>query len=144
VIAFYKTLPNYDYPAILSNTNIVAIETPKSAKKSENRFSAFEYKDLENEEYIEPTSKKIMISNTTNVYKVKKTDSDPPKVDPPPIPIPKEENDSLCCICMDSKKCVLLIPCKHVCMCGTCGLREDITSCPLCVVKIENRMQIFI
>ena len=95
VIAFYKTLPNYDYPAILSNTN-TAIESksnPKSAKKSENRFSAFEYKGLENEEYIEPTStsKKIMISNTTNVYKVKKTD-DPPKVDP------KEENDPLSCI----------------------------------------------
>jgi hypothetical protein len=27
----------------------------------------------------------------------------------------------LCCICRESPKCILLLPCKHVCMCSACA-----------------------
>ena len=115
-------------------------------------FAEFEYNELENESYVEPTSKKIAITNTTQTYKVKKmAPKAPPDITAAAVaqtitvqkaPEPASD-DQLCCICMDSKKSVLLIPCKHLCMCNTCGLREDIMDCPLCVSKIENRMQIF-
>jgi ATP-dependent DNA helicase PIF1 len=150
VIAFYKTLPVYDYP----NKLLQSTYTPIIPNKNQtNMFAEFAYtNELENEEYVDPTSKKIAISNTTATYKVKKmnTTAPAPAVAPAVATFTVQKasesstDDQLCCICIDSKKCVLLIPCKHVCMCSTCGLREDITDCPLCLTKIDSKMQIFV
>ena len=151
VIAFYKTIPVYDYPSkLLQNEPQNSSNHSNSTKKIGGMFAEFEYNELENESYVEPTSKKIAITNTTQTYKVKKMAPKAPlditstaAAVSQSITVQKTTDEQLCCICMDSKKSVLLIPCKHLCMCNTCGLREDIMDCPLCVTKIENRMQIF-
>ncbi len=52
-------------------------------------------------------------------------------------------NDELqCCICLDEPKTIVLMPCKHMCMCEACAFVVDI--CPMCRKKIKNRISVFI
>jgi hypothetical protein len=52
-------------------------------------------------------------------------------------------NDELqCCICLDEPKTIVLMPCKHMCMCEACAFVVDI--CPICRKKIKNRISVFI
>jgi hypothetical protein len=50
----------------------------------------------------------------------------------------QQENDSLCVICHVERKEVVFYPCKHMCLCVTCGdengdiLKELLNKCPLC------------
>jgi serine/threonine protein kinase len=49
-----------------------------------------------------------------------------------------QEEAYLCVICEDVQKSVLLLPCKHVCMCEGCagGMRD----CPICRAPISERI----
>ena len=58
----------------------------------------------------------------------------------PPAP-GEPEPSNLCVICMDAPKCVVLMPCKHYCLCEGCsGLVQQ---CPVCRRKIIHSMKIF-
>lgn len=37
-----------------------------------------------------------------------------------------------CCICYENNVNILFLPCSHICVCSLCGLKESITSCPMC------------
>ena len=52
-----------------------------------------------------------------------------------------ERDKSLCIVCMDAKREVLLKPCNHYCLCSGCskGLRE----CPMCKKKKRKAEKIF-
>lgn len=52
--------------------------------------------------------------------------------------IPSEDFSETCIICMSSKRNTLLIPCKHLNLCGTCSNKVD--SCPICRKPIESRI----
>jgi len=56
----------------------------------------------------------------------------------------KEDEDDAnnCVICLSCKKNVLLLPCKHLCICTSCSPKA--TDCPLCRTKIENRTTVFL
>ena len=57
-----------------------------------------------------------------------------------------EEEEHLCVVCEDQKKQVMLLPCKHMCLCRTCAdncLNKTIKECPMCRAKIENSMEVF-
>ncbi|EQC30960.1 hypothetical protein SDRG_11433 [Saprolegnia diclina VS20] len=48
-----------------------------------------------------------------------------------------------CVVCLSATKNVLLLPCKHLCLCTSCS--AHITSeCPLCKTKIEAKTTVFI
>lgn len=47
-----------------------------------------------------------------------------------------------CCVCLDGKSNMALIPCGHVCLCFNCS--KSFTECPICRLQIENKVQIFI
>jgi hypothetical protein len=51
-------------------------------------------------------------------------------------------DESLCIICMDEKKEILLEPCNHLIYCTACSkiAGED---CPLCQARIKNKKKIF-
>ena len=53
----------------------------------------------------------------------------------------QEKDKSLCIICLDTPREVLLKPCKHYCLCSTCtnGLRE----CPICKQRIRETKVIY-
>lgn len=49
----------------------------------------------------------------------------------------------LCVICQERDRCVLLLPCKHLCLCTECSGTDALVNCPLCRQKIQEKMGIF-
>ena len=60
----------------------------------------------------------------------------------------KDEIQSECVVCQDSVKSVVLLPCRHLCLCMGClevfmrRMRYQ-QICPLCRERIENYMQVY-
>jgi hypothetical protein len=57
-----------------------------------------------------------------------------------------EEDEHLCVVCEESKKQVMLLPCKHMCLCKGCAaecLFKTLHECPMCRAKIENSMEVY-
>lgn len=48
-----------------------------------------------------------------------------------------------CCICLHHPKNIVLLPCRHLCVCATCGAREDLIRCPICRVEIRDKINVF-
>ena len=53
-----------------------------------------------------------------------------------------EDDSKKCVICLEEDKCILLMPCKHVCCCEGCS--NDVNKCPICRNKIESKIKIFL
>ncbi|XP_013061705.2 uncharacterized protein LOC106051122 [Biomphalaria glabrata] len=62
----------------------------------------------------------------------------------------RERDKRKCVVCQDEIKSVLVLPCKHLCMCVVCAdqiVRSQITGrrvCPLCRTKITKVMNIYV
>jgi len=54
-------------------------------------------------------------------------------------PLSQAEEENLCIICEEATKRVVLLPCKHLCLCSICSKLEQITDCPMCRTKISVR-----
>ena len=50
---------------------------------------------------------------------------------------------SLCVVCMENQKTVLIMPCRHLCLCRDCSSLSNMTNCPLCRKLIEDRIAVF-
>lgn len=52
-----------------------------------------------------------------------------------------------CVICLQEKSCILLMPCKHLCVCKKCfdlfKKNGNYFNCPLCRTRIQNELEIF-
>lgn len=46
-----------------------------------------------------------------------------------------------CVICLETRKCKLLLPCKHLCLCEGCS--EKVDACPLCRGNITSQEKVF-
>ncbi|XP_052093047.1 uncharacterized protein LOC127729329 [Mytilus californianus] len=63
--------------------------------------------------------------------------------------IEKEKEKLKCVVCQDNDKSVLILPCRHLCLCLSCGntiarLRNvDRRVCPLCRKRIETIMNVY-
>ena len=53
-------------------------------------------------------------------------------------------DENLCVICEDGKKQVVLLPCKHMCLCKACADLKKIKECPMCRSNVESSMAVFI
>lgn len=53
----------------------------------------------------------------------------------------KEENNKLCCICLDQPKSIVLLPCGHICVCEGCG--KSVQQCPLCRENVQGRSKVY-
>ena len=49
----------------------------------------------------------------------------------------------LCVVCMENRKTILIMPCRHLCLCKDCSSLSNMTNCPLCRKLIENRIGVF-
>ncbi|RUS81477.1 hypothetical protein EGW08_010775 [Elysia chlorotica] len=62
----------------------------------------------------------------------------------------RERDKRKCVVCQDEIKCVLVLPCRHLCMCVVCAdqiVRSRIPgrrTCPLCRTKITKVMNIYV
>jgi len=52
------------------------------------------------------------------------------------------KSQKLCCICFEREKNILLLQCKHVCVCSNCV--TTLTMCPICRSNISSNIQIYI
>lgn len=54
--------------------------------------------------------------------------------------------DALCVICQERQKCVLILPCRHVCLCRDCCLRlyGYQRTCPICRTFIYHSVNIYL
>eukprot|EP01061_Rhynchopus_euleeides_P038457 TRINITY_DN65997_c0_g1_i1.p2 TRINITY_DN65997_c0_g1~~TRINITY_DN65997_c0_g1_i1.p2 ORF type:complete len:403 (+),score=137.30 TRINITY_DN65997_c0_g1_i1:55-1263(+) len=57
-------------------------------------------------------------------------------------PTPAEEDEKMCLACLSNKKDVLLIPCRHLCLCGACVEvmcdGTDPIQCPICRCDVDD------
>jgi len=59
---------------------------------------------------------------------------------------PKGDGDTggMCCCCWELPKSVVLLPCRHMCVCEMCGLDEvTLPKCPMCRESIAQRFKVF-
>lgn len=58
----------------------------------------------------------------------------------------KTDEGRYCVICQERPKCVLVLPCRHVCMCDECSARLQLYSniCPICRNNIDETMRVFV
>ena len=54
-----------------------------------------------------------------------------------------QDEQKMCVVCQDAEKSVLLLPCRHVCVCKSCARNEQLDSCPLCRETIVDRINVF-
>lgn len=56
-----------------------------------------------------------------------------------------EREDKLCVVCQDQKKCVILLPCRHYCLCQICMQRvvETDPVCPICRQYVLDHLRIY-
>ena len=47
-----------------------------------------------------------------------------------------------CSVCLENVADILLIPCRHLCMCGPCKM--NVATCPICRVAILAVMTVFV
>jgi len=53
------------------------------------------------------------------------------------------EDTRLCVVCQSNEKSVVLLPCRHVCLCKECANNDNIVDCPLCRERIRDRIAVF-
>lgn len=53
------------------------------------------------------------------------------------------EEEKLCVICRENPKVMLIMPCRHLCVCEECGHRVELDRCPLCRIVIAERFSVF-
>jgi len=57
--------------------------------------------------------------------------------------IEQQKEQRLCVICQEREKSVVLLPCRHLCLCETCSSHDDLGQCPLCRRPIAHRISVF-
>ena len=65
------------------------------------------------------------------------------KLSPPHPPTALHENEE-CIICHENKKTILLLPCKHLCLCAGCFASNDMKLCPLCRKEVVDSVEVFL
>ncbi len=53
------------------------------------------------------------------------------------------EEQRMCVVCQAHEKSVVLLPCRHACVCKNCSNNPQLINCPLCREKIEDRISVY-
>jgi RING finger protein 26 len=57
--------------------------------------------------------------------------------------IESSKEQRLCVICQEKEKGVVLLPCRHMCLCDACAKHDELKQCPLCREKILHKISVF-
>lgn len=55
----------------------------------------------------------------------------------------QQKEQKLCVICQENDKSVVLLPCRHLCLCEPCSVHDDLNQCPLCRRPIAHRISVY-
>ncbi|XP_059481696.1 E3 ubiquitin-protein ligase RNF26-like [Neocloeon triangulifer] len=56
-----------------------------------------------------------------------------------------EQEEKLCVVCLEKNKCVILMPCRHLCMCSDCSavISNTTSACPICRTNFDRAVVVF-
>lgn len=59
--------------------------------------------------------------------------------------VEREREEKLCCICQDHEKCIMMLPCRHLCICERCmePLRARTHNCPMCRKPVKQMIKAY-
>lgn len=55
----------------------------------------------------------------------------------------QQREQRLCIVCQEKEKCVVLLPCRHMCLCEDCANHEALAQCPLCRKPIAHKIGVY-
>ena len=89
------------------------------------------------------------LRNKGKTSKVKITVDDRPTIPPVRRLIPPTSREEiLCVVCFMNKKCMLIRPCNHACLCNECTTllqgENELKECPLCRGHVNHVERIYI
>lgn len=60
--------------------------------------------------------------------------------------VEREREDKLCVICQDKEKCIMILPCRHLCICESCQapLRTHRNICPICRKEVKQMIKAYL
>lgn len=63
--------------------------------------------------------------------------------------VQREREDKLCVVCVDKMKCVMMLPCRHLCVCERCWRQLEVTNehnstCPLCRNPVQQVIKAYL
>jgi hypothetical protein len=58
----------------------------------------------------------------------------------------QEQESKLCIVCQDRTRCVIILPCRHLCLCTECCsiIQREHGSCPVCRQDVRRTMKIYV
>lgn len=58
----------------------------------------------------------------------------------------QEQESKLCIVCQDRNKCVIILPCRHLCLCMECCsiIQREHRSCPVCRQNVGRTMKVYV
>ena len=54
-----------------------------------------------------------------------------------------QNEQSLCVICCNEERTIVLLPCRHLCLCAPCSQHDSLIDCPLCRKQIQHKFSVF-
>jgi predicted nucleic acid-binding protein len=57
-----------------------------------------------------------------------------------------DQSNAVCVVCMEHPKCIVLLPCRHMCLCENCGesAPAKLCQCPMCREDITMTFKVFV
>jgi len=57
----------------------------------------------------------------------------------------QEQENKLCVVCQDRSKCVIILPCRHLCLCTVCCIiiQREHRICPVCRQDVRRTMKVY-
>lgn len=50
---------------------------------------------------------------------------------------------AVCIVCEEKAKSILLLPCRHLCLCSNCANHPVMTKCPLCCQNVDCKLEVY-
>ena len=63
------------------------------------------------------------------------------------LQVEREREDKLCVICQDREKCIMILPCRHLCVCQDCQrplLQQQPVTCPICRRAVRQTIKAYL
>ena len=58
----------------------------------------------------------------------------------------QDQENMLCVVCQDRDKCIIILPCRHLCLCSVCSdiIQRELGVCPICRENVGRTMKIYV